>query len=206
MSNKPDPNCEECHGDPNGVLGLHFYTPCTTCNHLRMSGGAKDRATYDLRQELEKEKKRVVVPDDVVHQTSTSSALEILETDGYKFRMMKSPLRLPGNWVGPEALAYRQVSRNPLPIHNYKGWTSNSAVVTFDYVEERELDDGKRIFVFFRKSWTESTTTPWGATERSSTMQSHQQIHYVSERATKEEAMEAFYARESDGIGWEQQL
>ncbi len=74
MSKKPDPNCEECHGDPNGVLGLHFYTPCTTCNHLRMSGGAKDRATYDLRQELEKEKKRVVVPDDVVHQSSLKSA------------------------------------------------------------------------------------------------------------------------------------
>lgn len=65
MSNKPDPNCEECHGDPKGVLGLHFYTPCTTCNDLPMTGFEKDRATHDLVRELEKPKKAVVVPDDV---------------------------------------------------------------------------------------------------------------------------------------------
>jgi hypothetical protein len=75
MSRAPDPNCDECHGDPKGVLGLNAYTPCKTCNDLPLNGGEKDRATYDLVRELEKSKKRVPVPDDVVHNTSASSAL-----------------------------------------------------------------------------------------------------------------------------------
>lgn len=77
--NKPDPNCEECGGDPNGVLGLHFYTPCTTCNNLPMTGQQKDRATYDLVRELEKPKKAVVVPDDVRAQVGPAGTTSLAD-------------------------------------------------------------------------------------------------------------------------------
>lgn len=60
--NKPDPNCDECGGDPKGVLGLNAYTPCKTCNPLPMSGGEKDRAAYDLRRALEKNSPRKNAP------------------------------------------------------------------------------------------------------------------------------------------------
>jgi hypothetical protein len=78
MSRTPNPNCEECGGDPKGVLGFNAYTPCKTCNDLPLNGGEKDRATYDLRRELEKEKKRVIVPDDELrvdpgHNTALST-------------------------------------------------------------------------------------------------------------------------------------